>query len=325
MPINFGARSFNIDLDTSVADNLSKLTAGANKTLKLGGDSCNIMGTIGAITPDIKTAITAAETEEKTAKMLTETQNAAGQLTEAVASIKTVTQTATTKIDQVNDLMTKLTNAGKLEQKAKLEQAFIDYMEAVENKTSKVNLSAGDGILIPVPVMDADGHPTYDAFGDPITELKSPGDAIADALTKCEEKIDEAVEKLGEMVSVTGGLSCKGIQEAMLNSKFEASGTVGDATKEVKSKVPRHTRRIQDNGTLVNFNIDRKKPFRDVTETLQVRNLDAAENEDPFEEKTVLVRVYGTEEQLNKRYGPVVEEVPEEEVENVGLPEQLSA
>ena len=321
MAFNFAGRAFNFDLDGDVATNLTKLTEGANKTLKLGGDSCNIMGTIGAITPDIKTAITAAETEVKTAEMLTKTQDAAGQLTEAMSSIIASKETATSKIDQVNALLTKLTDAGKTEMKSKLEQAFIDYMDAVDGKATKVNASAGTGIQIPVPVMDADGHPTYDAFGDPITELKSPGDAIADAMTKAEEKLNVCVEKLGDMVSVTGGLSCKGIQEAMLNSKFEASGTVGEATKEVKSKVPRHTRRIQDNGALVNFNIDRKKPFRDVTETLQVRNLSANEEagESPFEEKTTLIRVYGTEAQLNKRYGAKVEEIPEEEVEQIAL------
>ena len=315
MAFNFAGRAFNFDMDSDVAANLTKLTDGANKTLKIGGDSCNVMGTIGAITPDIKTAITAAETEVKTAKMLTDTQNAAGQLTEAISSMTATKETATSKIDQVNALMTQLQDAGKTEMKTKLEQAFIDYMDAVDGKATKINASAGTGIQIPVPVMDADGHPTYDEFGDPITELKSPGDAIADAMTKVEEKLDIAVEKLGEMVSVTGGLSCKGIQEAMLNSKFEASGTVGEATKEVKSKVPRHTRRIQDNGSLVNFNIDRKKPFRDVTETIQLRNLSAAENEDPFEEKTTLIRVYGSIAQLDKRYGPAVEVLTEEEVD----------
>jgi len=311
MAFSFGGKAFNFDMDADVATNLTKLTASANKTLKLGGDSCNVMGTIGAITPDIKTAITAAETEVKTAEMLTETQNATGQLTEAISSMAATKETATSKIDQVNALLTELTDAGKSDMKNKLEQAFIDYMGAVESKATKVNAAAGTGIQIPVPVMDADGHATYDAFGDPITELKSPGDAIADAMTKAEEKLDIAMVKLGDMVSVTGGLSCKGIQEAMLNSKFEASGTVGEATKEVKSKVPRHTRRIQDNGTLVNFNIDRKKPFRDVTETIQARNLSAGDNEDPFTEKTTLIRVYGTEAQLNKRYGAKVEELPE--------------
>ena len=315
MPISFGGKSFNIDLDGDVATNVTKLTASANKTLKLGGDSCNIMGTIGAITPDIKTAIVAAETEVKTAEMLTKTQDAAGQLTEAISTIKESAGTAASKIEVVNGLKTKLAAAGKTEMEAKLNQAFIDYMSAVEGKATKVNASAGTGIQIPVPVMDADGHPTYDDFGDPITELKSPGDAIADAMTKAEEKLGVAMEKLGDMVSVSGGLSCKGIQEAMLNSKFEASGTVGEATKEVKSKVPRHTRRIQDNGTLVNFNIDRKKPFRDVTETVQVRNLSAGDNEDPFTEKTTLIRVYGTDAQLNKRYGAKVEVLPEEEVD----------
>ena len=126
------------------------------------------------------------------------------------------------------------------------------------------------------------------------------------AIAEASSKMDEATAKLGSLVSATGGLSCKGIQEALLNSEFDANGDAGELGKKVKSTVPRHTRRIQDsdnpafpNGQLVNFNIDRKKPFRDVEETIQVRNYDAGENDDPFIEKKVLVRVYGTDAQLN--------------------------
>jgi hypothetical protein len=67
---------------------------------------------------------------------------------------------------------------------------------------------------------------------------------------------------------------------------------------------------MQDNGSLVNFNIDRKKPYRDVMRTIQVRNLDAGENEDPFETKEVLVRIYGDQAVLDKHLGKKVETNP---------------
>ena len=97
MAFNFGGRAFNFDLDTVVSDNLSKINTGASNVLSLGTDACNVMGTVGSMTPDQKTAVTAAETEEKTTEMLTAMANASGQLTEAIAEVKQSQDTATSK------------------------------------------------------------------------------------------------------------------------------------------------------------------------------------------------------------------------------------
>ena len=78
-------------------------------------------------------------------------------------------------------------------------------------------------------------------------------------------------------------------------------------SKNTKSKVPRHTRRIQSsNLALVNFNIDRKKPFRDVLENIQV----PTGNDNETEVKEVLVRVYADQALLDKKYGKKVETNP---------------
>lgn len=307
MPLSFGGRTFNFDLDAVAKGAVDKLNNGADSTFKLSTDACSVMGTIGAIVPDQKTAVAAAEAEEKTQEMLTAISDSSGQLTEAISELTKVTATAETKAQTVSDLASRLRAAGKPGVADELEQALTNYLDAVEGKAVKVNDVAGIGGE--VPVLDSDGNPTFDGNGDPITQ--DVGTLIETAISEASTKMDEATAKLGSLVSATGGLSCKGIQEAMLNSKFDANGETGEMSKKVKSTVPRHTRRIQDNGTLVNFNIDRKKPFRDVEEEIQVRNYDAAENEDPFTLKKVLVRVYGTDAQLNKRYGAKVEELPE--------------
>lgn len=307
MPISFGGRAFNFDLDAVAKGAVDKLNTGATNTLKLSTDACSVMGTIGAIVPDQKTAVAAAEAEEKTTEMLTAISDSAGQLTDAISELTKVAATAETKATTVTDLATRLRSAGKPGVADELEQALTNYLDAVEGKAVKVNLVAGIGGE--VPVTDSDGNPTFDGNGDPITQ--DIGSLVETAISEASTKMEEATAKLGSLVSASGGLSCKGIQEAMLNTKFDPSGDAGEVGKKVKSTVPRHTRRIQDDGQLVNFNIDRKKPFRDVTETIQARNYDAAENEDPFIEKTTLIRVYGTDAQLNKRYGAKVEELPE--------------
>ena len=308
MPLSFGGRTFNIDIPAGVKDTVGKLNDSANKTLKIGTDSCNIMGTIGAITPDITTAITAAETEEKTTEMLEKLSSAAGQLKECTAEVETVTNTATSKMSTVNDLVSRLQAAGKTELATKLENAFITYMDAVEGKVGLLDVVAGPGAQ--VPVLDDEGNPTYDEFGTPVTT--DIGTAIETGVAKMEEKLGECEAKLGEFVTAGGGLNCKKIQEAMLNTTHDPNGNAGEVSKTVKSKVPRHTRRMQDNGTLVNFNINRKKPYRDVVREIQVRNLDAAENEDPFETKEVLVRIYGDQAVLDKHLGKKVEDIPKE-------------
>ena len=307
MPISFGGRAFNFDLDAVAKGAVDKLNTGATSTLKLSTDACSVMGTIGAIVPDQKTAVAAAEAEEKTTEMLTAISDSAGQLTDAISELTKVAATAETKATTVTDLATRLRSAGKPGVADELEQALTNYLDAVEGKAVKVNLVAGIGGK--VPVTDASGNPTVDENGDPV--LQDIGSLIETSIATASTKMEEATAKLGSLVSATGGLSCKGIQEAMLNTKFDASGETGEMSKKVKSTVPRHTRRIQSDGQLVNFNIDRKKPFRDIEEEIQVRNYDAAENEDPFTLKKVLVRVYGDDAQLNKRYGAKVEELPE--------------
>ena len=286
MAFNFGGRAFNFDLDTVVSDNLSKINTGASNVLSLGTDACNVMGTVGSMTPDQKTAVTAAETEEKTTEMLTAMANASGQLTEAIAEIKQSQDTATSKIATVNDLMNRLNAAGNSVLSAKLQEAMIKYMDAVENKATKVNNCAGDAAQV---------------------GGKDIGTLLEENITEAQNKLNSCTAQLGNFVTASGGLNCKKIQEALLNTEFDAEGDVGALSKNTKSKVPRHTRRIQSsNLALVNFNIDRKKPFRDVLENIQV----PTGNDNETEVKEVLVRVYADQALLDKKYGKKVETNP---------------
>jgi hypothetical protein len=290
MAFNFGGRAFNFDLDTVVSTNLAKINTGASNVLSLGTDACNVMGTVGAMTPDQETAVSAAETEEKTTEMLTAMANASGQLTEAVSEVEQVRSTVDAKITTVNDLMARMTgDKSNARLQTKLQEAMIKYMDAVEGKVTNINTCAGTAAQV-------DG--------------KDIGTLLEENITEAQTKLNTCTEKLGSFVTASGGLNCKKIQEALLNTEFDAEGDVGALSKNTKSKVPRHTRRMQDNGSLVNFNIDRKKPYRDVMRTIQVRNLDAGENEDPFETKEVLVRIYGDQAVLDKHLGKKVETNP---------------
>lgn len=287
MAFNFGGRSFNFDLDTVVSTNLAKINTGASNVLSLGTDACNVMGTVGAMTPDQETAVSAAETEEKTTEMLTAMANASGQLTEAVSEVEQVKSTVETKITTVNDLMARMTgDKSNAQLQTKLQAAMIKYMDAVEGKVTNINTCAGTAAQV---------------------EGKDIGTLLEENIAEAQTKLNTCTEKLGSFVTASGGLNCKKIQEALLNTEFDAEGDVGALSKNTKSKVPRHTRRIQSsNLSLVNFNIDRKKPFRDVLENIQV----PTGNDGETEVKEVLVRVYADQELLDKKYGKKVEPNP---------------
>ena len=288
--ISFGGKTFKLDLESTVAKNLKKINASTQETLKLGTDACNVMGTIGAITPDQATAVTAAETEEKTTEMLTAMANTSGQLTEAISEVTQVQSTVDAKIKTVNDLMSRMTGAkSNIQLQTKLQQAMVKYMDAVEGKVTNLNTVAGDTATV---------------------NGKDIGALLEEGISKAQEKMEVCTAELGNFITVSGGINCKKIQEAMLTTEFNAEGNVGNLSKNLKDKVPRHTRRMQDDGQLVNFNIDRKKPFRDVKREIQVRNYDAGENEDPFTRKEVLVRIYGDQAVLDKHLGKKVEENP---------------
>ena len=152
------------------------------------------MGTVGSMTPDQETAVSAAETEEKTTEMLTAMANASGQLTEAVAEVKQSQDTATSKIATVNDLMNRLNTAGNSVLSAKLQDAMIKYMDAVENKATKVN----NCVEQPQQV---DG--------------KDIGTLLEENITEAQTKLNTCTEKLGSFVTATGGLNCKKIPRSI--------------------------------------------------------------------------------------------------------------
>jgi hypothetical protein len=282
---SFLGKTFNLSLDSSVESNISALNEGANKSLKLSTDACNVMGTIGAVTPDQKTAVTAVETETQAVEMMSAMSNSAGQLTEAVSTTKESVNTAQSKIETVTDLAARLRSAGKNQTATDLETALSRYLDAVEGKVTKVNSTAGESAT------------------ETITEVNTN-------ITQAEEKMTVCTQELGGLVTATGGLNCKKIQQALLDTKYDANGNVGEMSKTVKSNVPKYTRTIDGKGRLVNYNIDRKKPYRDVMTKITVRESSSpnpADDEMVFKE--VLVRVYATQEQLNEKFGPATEGV----------------
>jgi hypothetical protein len=78
-----------------------------------------------------------------------------------------------------------------------------------------------------------------------------------------------------------------------------AGGTQEDFTPPTQADSKQYARRLQSNGSVVNFNIDRKKPYRDIKRTITERG-ETIENAN--------VRLYGDLADLDT-YFPLTLEV----------------
>ena len=63
-------------VDDTVDAKAVKLETACDATMATATDACAVMGSIGSLAPDVETAISASETEEKINKLLTESMDA---------------------------------------------------------------------------------------------------------------------------------------------------------------------------------------------------------------------------------------------------------
>jgi len=256
-------------VDDTVDAKAVKLETACDATMATATDACAVMGSIGSLASDVETAISAAETEEKINELLTESMDVAGEATEKISEINTNITDATAKTEEVNALIERL-EAIELNDdtpdpqlytvaREELETALDNYINGVSETMNDLN----------------------EVLGDEATDV---GQEINDACAVVSENIGACQGELSAMVAAVSTGNCKGITKALQNTKFTPSGQAGEIKEKMKSDVPAQTRTIQSNGTIVNWNIDKKKPFRDVMH------------------QGKLTRVYATTEQLDKAF-----------------------
>ena len=236
-------------VDDTVETKAVKLETACDATMTTATDACAVMGSIGSLAPSIEVAQAAAETEAKINELLTETMDASGEATEKISDMQVALTDATSKTEEVEALIARLeeieldddTPDPQLYTVAReeLETALDNYINGVSESVNEMN----------------------ELFGDEAPDI---GQEINDACAVVSENINSCSCELSAMVAVVKTGNCKGITKALQNTKFTPSGQAGEIKEKMKSDAPTQTRTIQSDGQIVNWNIDKKKPFRDL-------------------------------------------------------------
>ena len=256
-------------VDDTVAPKAAKLELAVDKTLATATDACAVMGTIGSLAPSIEVAESAALVETKVNALLTDVIDSSGEAVEKISEMNVQIEDATSKSEQVDALVARLEAIEDDDDtpdpqpytiaREELETALDNYINGVSETMNDLNEVLGD-------------------------EAPDVGQEINDACAVVSENIGACQGELSAMVAAVSTGNCKGITKALQNTKFTPSGQAGEIKEKMKSDVPAQTRTIQSNGSIVNWNIDKKKPFRDVMH------------------QGKLTRVYATTAQLDKAF-----------------------
>lgn len=123
--------------------------------------------------------------------------------------------------------------------------------------------------------------------------------AIADAIVAANAVKDQVAGLLSSIGPVSD--SREDIKEEGNNlraiieeaKRLIAGGLPEDFTSPTQDSAKRYNRRLQSDGVIVNFNIDKTKPYRDITRTITVRGETVQDAN---------VRLYGDLEDLNTYY-----------------------
>lgn len=137
------------------------------------------------------------------------------------------------------------------------------------------------GSLIPTSIRDKAIN-ALDSARDSLVQAKASATSLLSNL----DSVVDSRELLSEEANNLRAL----IFEA---KRVLAGGTPNDFTPPTQQDSKRYSRRLQSNGTIVNFNIDRKKPYRDIKRTITERG-ETIENAN--------VRLYGDLADLNQYY-----------------------
>jgi len=320
-------------IDPEVNTNAANLTEASDQAIQNATDACAIMGTLGGFDSDMQ--IAAAGAEEKTGEVLATTAETAGVVAETTSKTTAAVSEAESLIAEASDLQTQLVNAGFTDLAFSLEIATDEVVDLLETATNGLNEAVGErkadvGENIKTNV-DTSGEAIL-AAGAAVPELISPAKAggcntVADALANLNvgppglagilgAVIQSTIPQQSRMLDRSGKVVNINIDKTLQYADIQYQGKLTRMYYQDNAKMlerfgtlgsnfggdgsPDVSRGLKANGELVSFNIDKTKPFRDVIETVRVRDLEAEEL--VFTKETIPVRVYGDQALLDKFY-----------------------
>jgi len=232
-------------IDQEAKDNSDKLSATTQKALKNSNDACASAGSLGGLS-DVLSDV-GKELEEAAGSILGAVGEVAGVVNEAINAVGEAIAKVTELIAKAAGLIARLIAAG-IGALAELIDTIINEASAfVENALNAVN----------------------DAVGEVAGAIADTVDAAVDAVG---DAIGAAAGLIGDVVAAVAAGGCKETTAILTSLPAVPAGPAGAIQSKIKSNSPRQSRMlasdvdIQGNPRVrvVNFNIDKSLPFRDI-------------------------------------------------------------
>lgn len=225
-------------VDPKVTENTASLSTSSEVALTSATDACAAMGTLGSVAEEIKDP--AKEAEEAQTEMLAAVAEAAGTCGEVVSEVTTVIADIDTLITEATDLIPQLEAAGETDLANQLNAAVIAAGNVTETCTNNLNEALG-------------------------ADAPDIGAAVNDAVAQSNAAIAEASATVSSMMEAVKSGGCNAVSNTLSSLPVAPPGELGGSiTTKLKELRPEQTRYLNSEGTVVNFNIDKKKPFADI-------------------------------------------------------------
>ena len=224
-------------VEPEVAANAETMKVSADKALTNATDACAVMGTLGGLSPDL--GALAFNAEKAAGEMLTAVTEVAGVVGEVVSEVATVISEITSIIAEAGTILAQLIAEGLVELAAALEDAISEVNGLVETAFNELNAAIGEAAA-------------------------DVADAIDGAVDTVAEAIAEAGSLVGDLVGAVASGNCKTVSAALAALPVTPPGEAAEVQGQVKNLQPQQSRYLNAAGQVVNFNIDKTKPYADI-------------------------------------------------------------
>lgn len=224
-------------VEPEVTANAETMKVSADKALTNATDACAVMGTLGGLSPDL--GALAFNAEKAAGEMLTAVTEVAGVVGEVVSEVATVISEITSIIVEAGTILAQLIAAGLVELAAALEDAISEVNGLVETAFNELNAAIGEAAA-------------------------DVADAIDGAVDTVGAAIAEAGSLVGDLVGAVASGNCKTVSAALAALPVTPPGEAAEVQGQIKNLQPQQTRYLNKEGTVVNFNIDKTKPYADI-------------------------------------------------------------
>lgn len=224
-------------IDSEATANSEKLAASTQKALKNSNDACAAAGSLGGLSATLKDV--GKELEEASGAILGAVAEVAGVVNEALSAVGQAVAELTSLIAEAVGLVAALIAAGINELAELIDAAINEATTFVETALNAINEAVGE---------------VAGAIADTV-------DSAIDAVG---EAIGAAASLVSDVVAAVAAGGCKETTGILTSLPVVPAGPAGAIQSKIKGTVPQQSRMLKSDNVIVNFNIDKSLPYRDI-------------------------------------------------------------